>query len=205
MNFQLETFTPTLITNVNPRAEKHGVETVTAIDINFKFDARNDVLNHFHPDLLQSMYRASEGQGQDQDQLDGVEVVSNLPVLKFPSLNPVKWEQRYAGYLLEIDYGLGGSRALKLEGCDVGKFAFDMKEGGTVEVKFQIQCNTGLTERELGKLSLMIGQEVKIRVTAPKVQMETAPQESPLPFNGASEAPTNPFTPEQALIESQPA
>lgn len=180
MSFEIEEFSPVKFTNMNTRAEKHGPESVTAVDLNFSMDASNDVLAYFHGDLLYSMYTVHEAPPADQAELEGVEAVSHFPNLRFPKMAPIKWDWKGAGYELAIDYGLGVDRALALEGLELGKFVLDLKEGGTVEVKFQVQCNTGLTEAIIGKLAMMIGQEISIRLLAPTTVEQTGAKFEPL-------------------------
>ena len=88
-------------------------------------------------------------------------------------MSPIKWDWRGSGYSLEIDYGIGHGKGVMREGCEVGKFVIDPKEGGTVEIKFQVQAVTGLTEAIMGKLSLMIGSEVDITLLAPTTVEQT--------------------------------
>lgn len=170
--FQIEEFTEVRLTNINPRMEKHGVEDVPAVDINFVMDAPNDVLSYFDGALLNALYTAHEDPNA-QEEIDGIEPVSHLPNLRFPKMAPIKWDQKSPGYTLVIDYGLGAKSNLELENVEVGKFTICPKEGGTVELKFQCQCVAGLTERIIGKLALMIGQEVSIELHAPE-SMEAA-------------------------------
>lgn len=173
MPFEIEDYSPVKFTNMNTRAEKHGPESITAVDLTFTMDKPNDVLSYFHGDLLQSMYTVHEQPDDEQESLEGVEKISHLPNLRFPKMAPIKWDWRGAGYTLGIDYGLGADRALELEGLEVGKFVLDLKEGGTVEIKFQVQCNTGLTEAIIGKLAMMIGQEISITLLAPTTVEQT--------------------------------
>ena len=95
---------------------------------------------------------------------------------------PIKWDWKGSGYTLVVDYGLGAKSNLELENVEVGKFIIDCKEGGTVELKFQCQCVAGLTERIIGKLALMIGQEISIELLAPEsVEVVGAPQDPLFP------------------------
>jgi hypothetical protein len=136
--------------------------------MNFIMDAPNDVLSYFDGGLLNALFTVrTEAQSADQGEIDGLEPVSHLPNLRFPKMAPIKWDWRGAGYTLELDYGLGSGRNIVLDACEVGKFVIDAKEGGTVELKFQVQVTTGLTEQIIGKLSMMIGQEVGITLRAP--------------------------------------
>lgn len=181
MTFEIEEYKQVKFTNMNTRAEKHGPESVTAVDLTFTMDARNDVLSYFHGDLLSSMYTLHQKPDEEQAELDGVEAISNFPNLRFPKMAPIKWDWKGAGYKLVIDYGLGADRAIELEGLEVGKFVLDLKEGGTVEVKFLVQCNSGLTEQIIGKLAMMIWQEISIKLLAPKtIEATGAKFEPPL-------------------------
>ncbi|MBP9149239.1 MAG: hypothetical protein KBG00_10705 [Rhodoferax sp.] len=168
MAFEIEEFTSVRLNNVNPRMEKHGPESVPAVDMNFIMDAPNDILSVFDGALLSALYTARTEAQPEQEEIDGLDPVSHLPNLRFPKMSPIKWDWRGAGYSIEIDYGIGGGKGVMLEGCEVGKFVIDPKEGGTVEIKFQVQAVTGLTEAIMGKLSLMIGSEVDITLLAPK-------------------------------------
>lgn len=187
MTFEIKEHSPVKLTNFNARVEKHGSESVPACDLTFQMDAPNSVLTYFSPELLESLYKAVEqGAEDEQEELDGVDPITSLPLLRFPELSPLKFEKKHAGFALNIDYGLGGDSSIDITGCEVGKFVLDPKEGGTVQVKFQVQCQSGLTEQIMGKLAMMNGQEVSIRLTAPMVQQATTieTQENPFPVQG---------------------
>lgn len=189
MTFALSQFTTVKLTNVNPRIEKHGTESVPAADLNFMLTAANAILDQFDRSLCEVLYAEPTTEQTEQQELDGVEAVSALTVLRFPKINPIKWDSKHAGYALAIDYGLGGDSALEIDGCEVGKFVLDLKEGGTVEMKFQVQCNSGLTEKIMGKLALMIGQEVQIMLTAAEPAQVQQTKENPLPGQPEPDAP----------------
>jgi hypothetical protein len=189
MPFELPDYASVKLTNINPRIEKHGAESVPAVDLNFTLAAANSVLEQFSPDLLMALYGEPDDGAEEQEELEGVEPVSLFTVLRFPKINPLKWDSKHSGYALAIDYGLGGASALEIDGCEVGKFVLDCMEGGTVEVKFQVQCNSGLTEKIMGKLSLMIGQEVAIRLTGPEVEPVQDVMQNPLPGQPTPDQP----------------
>jgi len=198
MPFEIESYTSLRLSNINPRMEKHGPESVPAADINFVLDAPNDILSFFDGALLSALYTQRTEATPAQETLDGVEPVTHLPNLRFPKMSPIKWDWRGAGYTLSIDYGLGHGKGVELEGCEVGKFVIDPKEGGTVELKFQVQAVTGLTEQILGKLSLLIGQEVEITLLAPTtVEQAGATFDEPL---FPSYVPDEPLTAEDVFI-----
>ena len=199
MSFEIENFQSLRLSNVNPRMEKHGPEPVPAVDLNFVLMATNGVLSSFDGGWLSALYRKAEQTDTLQGDLDGVPNVASLAVLRFPKMAPIKWDWKGAGYMLEIDYGLGGGRNLVLEDCTVGKVVLDCKDGGVVEVKFQVQCDKGLTEHTLGKLALMIGQEVDIELLAPKTLEQTGAQFEPLFPN---QVPDKPLTAEDVFIST---
>ena len=180
MTFQLTQYTAVKMTNLNTRIEKHGPESVPAVDLTFTMDAQNKILDDFHCDLLDSIYTTRETSFDLQESIEGVEEIAYLPNLRFTAMDPIKWNWNGSGYEFSVDYGLGGDRALVLECVEVGKIVIDPKEGGTVELKFRVQCNAGLTEAIIGKLAMMNGQEVKIMLHAPTTVEQTGAKFDPL-------------------------
>lgn len=174
MPFEITEFTAVNLTNVNTRIEKHGTDSVPALDLSFVYDCPNSILTKFNKDLLPSLYH-NPSADQGQENIEGVE--ATLPNLRFPSIAPLKWDTKHPGYELHIDYGLGGSRGITIETTTLCKFVLDCKEGGTVELKFQVQCQSGLTEKIMGKLAMLNGQEISIKLIAPTVAVvNTAPK-----------------------------
>lgn len=212
MAFELEDFTPVKITSVNPRSERHGPEELhPAVDIGISLTTCNDILSALDGKLLDALYtkNANADQGGQQS-LDGVEEVSHLPNLKFPLMGALKWKKELIGYTLTVMHGVGSD--IVLTGCKVSKFTIDPKEGGSVELSFRVQSSDSLDERTLGKLSLLVQNEVEIMLEAPEVA--GAQQElgsNPLPYDAEAEDLENPFpitnapaamTPEQALADA---
>ena len=202
MAFEFLTPTTAKLSSVNVRSEKHGPELVPAVDLKLAIDASNDILAKFHPDLKASLYYKAEPTNDDQEDLDGIEPVTNLPNLRFPRLDgPLKWDIVGAGYHLCIDFGLGGDSNLNLHGVEINNFAFSPKEGGTVELAFRVQI-TDIDEQIIGKLAILVQHEVTITLTAPKVadhDYDEPPLSNPFPLDGGSDPVVNPFTPEDAL------
>ncbi|MBF6632124.1 MAG: hypothetical protein ITG01_13390 [Comamonas sp.] len=211
MAFELEDFTPAKLCSINARSEKHGPDELhPAVDLSFQLDAANTILSYLDGMLLTSLYHKSEAGGQGgQQQLEGVDEAVNLPNLRFPFMGTIKWSKEYAGYTLTIEHGLGGASDIHLVDCKVNEFRINPKEGGTVEIKFRVQCSTNLTEKTMGKLALLVQHEVPIMLEAPEASQDQRDIENPLPFatqegEGAVE---NPFpsaqqTPEQAFASA---
>lgn len=171
---EIESPQPAKLQSVNVRSEQHGKDLVPAVDLKFTLDACNDVLSHFHGSLKSFLYQKTEASSTDaQPGLDGVEPVSDLPNLRFPKLMPLAWDDEQTGMELVVDYGLGGTSDLVLSGCTVNAVGLAPKEGGTVEVKFRVQC-TNLLEATIGKLATLVQHDVHITLSAPEVaQSET--------------------------------
>jgi hypothetical protein len=181
MKFEIAEFTPVRMTNMNNRSEKHGTQSVPAADLNFTMDAPNSILNMFRDGLLEDTYKsAAEGIESEQQDLDGVEKVTHLPRLKDAQMMPFRWDWKGAGYRLSIDYGVGGDSNIDLDSCKVGKISAECKEGGTVEVKFQVQIEAGLDERIGGKLMILNGSELEITLHAPTAVEKTGAKFDPL-------------------------
>lgn len=208
MAFEIEDFTPVKITSVNPRSERHGSEELhPAVDLHISLTTGNNILSSLDGKLLDALYtkNANADQGGQQN-LDGVEEVSNLPNLKFPLMGALKWKKDLIGYTLTVQHGVGSDIVLK--GCKVNNFTIDPKEGGSVDLKFRVQSSDGLDERTLGKLSLLVQNEVDVMLKAAEVKQEQQIIENPLANFDLSKdpEPENPFgdalTPEKALADA---
>lgn len=170
MPFELLTMTALKVLSVNPRKERHGEDLVQAVDLGLRWETSNESLSHFDGWLLDSLYRnaaAEAGQETLQDMAAG------LPNLRSPLLKmPLKWDWEGAGYTLRIDHGLGGKSDLVLLGCTIKKVAFDCREGGTTFIDFQVQANTDINEKVVGKLCGLEGTEIQASLLAPDERME---------------------------------
>lgn len=164
MSFTLEKFTTVTLRSLNVRAEMHGKDPVPAVDIGFTLTGSNDLLDLFDPGLKAALYRAERDDDEDtEDELPGIEPVSDLRVLRSPSLSmPLKLNCEYLGRNLVIDYGLGGKSNLELHG-DLNEFRLDAKQGGSSEIQFRFQAS-GPTDKAIGKLGSLIKHDVKITV-----------------------------------------
>ena len=210
MAFEIEDFAPVTITSVNPRSERHGPEELhPAVDIGICLVTGNNILSALDGKLLDALYtkNANTDQGGQQS-LDGVEQMATLPNLKFPMMGALKWKKDLIGYTVTVQHGVGSD--IVMTGCKVGKFTIDPKEGGSVELRFRVQSSDSLDERTLGKLGLLVQNEVNIMLLAPEAKQEQQDIENPLPFTKepGEDQIDNPFpsantlTPEAALAQS---
>lgn len=208
MAFEIEDFTPVKITSVNPRSERHGPEELhPAVDLHISLTTGNNILTALDGKLLDALYtkNANADQGGQQS-LDGVEEVSSLPNLKFPLMGALKWKKDLVGYTLTVQHGVGSD--IVLTGCKVNNFTIDPKEGGSVDLKFRVQ-SSDVDERTLGKLGLLVQNEVDVMLLAPEAKQDGQQDiENPLPYSldEADKQVENPFpsalTPEQALADA---
>lgn len=214
MSFEFKTITHAKLSAVNVRSELHGKEHVPAVDLKIVVNAGNKVLDQLDPNLLEALYFQAAPAEDDQVTLDGVEPITHLPNLRFPKLgDPLKWTFSGAGYEFTLDFGLGGDSNLVIGSCQVNNISISAKEGGTVELSFRIQASD-VDEHTLGKLAMLVQQEVSIQLIAPtvaEVSQHIESMESPFSNQAALDdmdddkplTESDLFrTPEQAFAES---
>jgi len=179
---------PTIATleHVNLRDEKHGEDTVPAIDIKLTFALRNDVLSLFDSQLKKWMYYKSKKQAPraDQGALD-LDEPNDLPDLRFPQLDALRWRDDLEGCTLTIEYGIGGKSSLRLTDCKVNGFRLECLEGGTVRVTLRVQRSQP-DERTVGKLSGLLKREVHLTLTqspATEALLAEQPEGDAIPFD----------------------
>lgn len=129
-----------LLSNLNTRIEKHGADNVGGADLSFQFEDSNKVLEAFEKGLVKRFYRAAQKGDEVQPELE-MKHPDYLPVLQCKKIKSIKWEEEYPGYRLRI------MNQLQDDVCDVllvdaelKSFTFELKEGGTVLVKFKVGC-----------------------------------------------------------------
>lgn len=133
------------LTHKNDRLEKHGEESVLAVDLDFSWETTNGMLAMFAPDLRSCMYKR-----QDSSQLELDPDPDHLTALRFPGLAPLKWSgnEVIGG---ELTFHFGVKSKVDLPATKVHKYRIECKEGGTVVIGFQVQTHP--TETQAGKLS----------------------------------------------------
>jgi len=216
--FEFLTPIAVMLLNVNTRKELHGEEHVQAVDLSFKADFPNSILNEiFATGLRESMYHNASAEA-GQVELDGID--STLPNLRFPKLNGQRFgwggKDKLVGYVINIEFGLGDTTSnIELELCKVSGQVFEAKEGGTVTVFWKVQNASDRLDMETcGKLVLLGGEEVTMSLRAPAVQMTKKDPEPESPFlnqnpdpldrdpDDIGSGPLFPQTPEEALAGS---
>jgi hypothetical protein len=152
------------IANFNPRAEKHGDDNKLAADIKCELTIGASVLEHFDSHLRDALYRAVKS-GEQPDLIDGD---AALIAVKFPRLEPVRWDEEWPGYRLEIGGELEHSDPLVLIDVTLKKFTFKPLEGGSVSISFNAICHP--EPDEAGELCSLIQETVLLSLIPPLKQ-----------------------------------
>jgi hypothetical protein len=167
--FSLPGGTQVRVVNVNPRSERHGKTAVPAIDVKVRLTTANTILDDLKgPDFRQALYmRAEEAGSVAQADLEGVQPLTDTPFKRLNGVEPIHLEDELTGYAATFDIGTGRKDSvIELAGCKLSKFVVDPLQGGSVAIDFRIQASP-LTEREFGKLCVLINAEVGLMLEAP--------------------------------------
>ncbi|NOV24188.1 hypothetical protein E5S69_11765 [Cupriavidus necator] len=182
--FEIVNAQPVKLANYNPRSEKHGKQHKPAADLMIEAGMSASALDLLQPGLRESLYKAAE------DQADLVEPDRNaLTARRFQRMSPFAWGWEGKGYMLTIDYGLGGDSNIELDDCTVKDVRISPQEGGTVLFKFRVVAHPD--EHDSGILTHRIQQEITITLRAP------APQTVGELFGESPEPQQEPETEEQ--------
>lgn len=194
--------------NVQTRMEKHGEDDVPALDLAISVTSQNTMLDMIDPDLRRALFQpeqAIEGElplGTD-----------DLPSIRFRKLAmPLKIDHDQTGMTATIAYGATGKADMVLGAVSLSKVRVNLIEGGLVELLFNLSTKD-VSEKVIGKLSLMQQHEISLTLAAPEVAAEVKPGEGshpPEPWPFPNEGVTNsteppPLTPEDVFTNSAPA
>jgi len=150
------------VSHINIRDEKHGEETVLAMDIKIQSDVVNDFLSYLSPTLKASLYAKEDGQGEL------IKDDAHLPHSLYPELGELKWEGEMAGATV-ILHGKSKAEDLNLVG-DVNGLRLECCEGGTVSVTLRVQVVP--TEEQASALVLFSGKDAKVSIRPKEAEAE---------------------------------
>lgn len=142
-------------------------ETLPAAQMRVMATAPNAILNQFSPRMRELLYEKAKGSDKVQKQLEGVEVVSDLPNLteEGAKLGALSWNDEQTGCTFIVDRAID---PLRLENCKATSFKIVSRDGGSVQVFFTL--TTGEIDRETaGDLLLLKNTEILFELTAPQV------------------------------------
>jgi len=149
------------LANVNLRAEKHGDDTRSAVDLKIEATCPSSALINFHPELRQHLFKKDD----NPDLVDQVIEGDGLTLLRYPKMGALKWDWEGAGYTAVIDYGMGGESNIQLEDLKIDHFVFEPMNGGSVSITFRITAHPD--PDDIGKLSEFIQREIDLTLTPP--------------------------------------
>jgi len=160
-----------VISDVNPRAEKHGPEHELACDINLQMIGANDFLAFLNDDLKQALY-CLDGTAQQPELLDEP---GHLPNLRFPEMSAFNWDYKGEGYTTTLHLGIDDNSDLTLYDCVLNKIKVTPKEGGSVQIDFKVAFYP--EQGEIEKLCMRIQDVIDVTLTPPSADGE-GPTES---------------------------
>lgn len=207
MSFEIESFATAKLVDVVVLSQKNRQpDENPGAKLSFDVALPNDALSCFDGFLLGFLFTKGAGPAKpEQGTLEGVAVVSDTPNLTKigEKVGALHWDEEGTGYELTIDHGMGGKSNPVLQDCTIGNFRIHPKEGGTVNIKFDVESND-VPEKIFGKLATLKTRDIKITLLAPEVvQDDIEDAKGPWPFgaNGEDNAPATDRrqTPAEAL------
>lgn len=172
------------------------VDTRPALCVNFKTPMPNTVLGALHKSLRTVFYEKLGNPTRTQQQLDGIDPVTDLPQLTElgEKLGAIHWPDEQSGSKLLIYHGIGAAPSYTLRDGTVRKVKCEPKEGGTVDVHWQFYT-ADIDAETIGELAVLKSHDVDLELSAPEVLQQSIEEESP-----QDDEPEH--TPEQALAEA---
>lgn len=147
-----------------------GEEKLPAVTCTFKGTFHNEVLDMFPGNLREKWFR--EKSEEDKDLADqGTD--DRLTELNFDHVKTDTFELDYEadGYRMIIEYGISGDNDTILINCKLGKFKVTPKEGGIVEMKFNLHANVHQgTCEETAQLHYMLDEQVTLTLEPPSAE-----------------------------------
>lgn len=155
--FELLTSTKTLFRSINVLGENHGKEIHPGLAVAFEFVVGNDWLNTLSRGLKSTLYSKTPGAKPEGQQPLELEVVSDMPHVRYPELSQLQWDKEYTGVTLFIEHGATGDN-IWVRDCKVSSLALTLMEGGSVKVKGSA-TSSNPDEHERGRITSKIKQE----------------------------------------------
>lgn len=152
------------LSNLNPRAEKHGEDTKPALDLKIEVTCASAILAYFHPELRQHLFKRDD----NPDLVDQVIEGDGMTALRYPKMGAIKWDWEGAGYRATVDYGMGGVSNIVLDEVKIDHFTIEALNGGSVSIAFRIIAHPDADD--VGKLCEFIQREIVLDLLPPAPQ-----------------------------------
>lgn len=151
-----------MLVQIKKRTEKHGDVDKNAYDAMLSGDFPNALLLKLDSALRGVFYAPADQADIEQDY---------FPNLRFPLMGKIAWGLEKSRMALTVHDAEFPVEDLTLEGKDMDKVHFAMKEGGTITISLRVVLGQ-LEEDDLIKLLRIDNQRVPISL----VQIELAPE-----------------------------
>jgi len=181
--FELTRPTTALLASVTSRPEHHGDDVQTGVSLHLSIETSSSILETLCPQVRQ--------------------------LLGVPGIDSVHLKTICQGWVVAVEHGIDEDDPIKLGGCKIDKFKVTPKNDNAVELRMRVG-SSDLTPMRLGLLGMKVGQDVVVKMTAPKgaTQTETDAELKALEKQKAQEAAgqqrIEPDTPEKALARGKP-
>lgn len=163
--------TKATVVDIDIQSLKMGQTDVQpAVCLTLKVPVPNAKLSMLNETLLDFLYTNTAGKPKSQQQLEGVEVVSDKPNLTpaAEALGALDWEYDQTGCALKIYNGATGHSDIKLKDGTVRKVKVVPHEGGTVDLTFQFYT-ADVDAETIGELGILKSLERDVEMTAPEI------------------------------------
>lgn len=143
-----------LLNNYNPRTEKHGQDSEPASSLQFKMTGLNTLLDLIDPDLRETYFVADPAKYDIEE--------GYLPSLRFPLMPSIVWNLVQPGCRVTIHGELETSKDLNLINAEIKSFQITLKEGGSVEIAFTVNCHPNEDEAGWIYIHMKTGMTISI-------------------------------------------
>ncbi len=166
-----------VIADIDIQSLKQGqTDVVPAVCLTLKMTLANSTLNLLDPTLLPFLFEKGLPAAAQQQVLDGVPVVSDLPQLTDAAvaLGSLHWEEEQTGATLKIYEGVTGDRDITLSDCTVRKLKLDPREGGAVDWRLEVYTSD-VDQDTIGALAVLksLTRDIELTAAEPASQQRT--------------------------------
>jgi hypothetical protein len=144
--FELKTPTTVLLSSVTNRSEHHGEDVQAAVSFGLVCEGGAKILDSLCPEVR--------------------------PLLAAPGVETVALKTVCQGWTVVIEHGINEDDPITLGGCKVDNFRIKPKNDQMVELRMRV-ASTDLEPLRLGLLGMKVGQEITVKLTAPKGATQT--------------------------------
>jgi hypothetical protein len=175
--FELETPTKVTVKSVGVLNQKNKkTDENPGAKLTFEGSVSNDVLTSLEGHMKGALYMKANGSAPPDAQasLDGVEPISDMPVLTQlgRQCGEISWDADMTGYNLVMNLGIGtkGSNIDERD-CEITEMKIKPQEGGAVRLKFSVTA-PNLSDKQWMKLPRLKGREIDIALFAPSADTQ---------------------------------